>query len=172
MIVANRQAKYKYSQSGTYIRQEKNTVTKNPTKRHFTWKGQFAFLKDAVLIAVVVAVIGMVVIAYVHQFVQISTVNYEIGKLNKNLRAVTADNEKLTLKIEQHNSLKRIEKEARKRLGLVEPTEVYYISMNTESNNPSQPTDQIDGKKAVPILAELGAWLRNLTSVEAGTLDE
>lgn len=172
MILANRQAQYKYSQSGTYVRQEKNRVTKNPTKRRFTWKGQFPFLKDAVSIAFVVAVIGMVVIAYVHQFVQISTVSYEIETLNKVLKDVTADNEKIALKIEQHNSLKHIEKEARGRLGLVEPTEVYYLSMSTESNDANQPAAEAGEKKAVPILAELGDWLRNLTSVEAGTLDE
>jgi hypothetical protein len=92
--------------------------------------------------------------------------------MNKTLKAVGTDNEKIALKIEQHNSLKHIEKEARGQLGLVEPTEVYYLSMNTAENAASQSTEQTSEKKGVPILAEVGAWLRNLTSVEAGTLDE
>lgn len=172
MILANRQAQYKYSKSGLQIKQEKKVATKNPSKRHFSIKGQFPFLKDAVLIGLIVAVIGMVVIAYVHQFVQMSAVSYEIESLNRTLKNVTAENEKLAVKIDQHNSLKRIEKEARDRLGLVEPTEVYYLSMKTESNVTGQSAASAGEKKILPIIAEVGDWLRNLTSVEAGTLDE
>lgn len=156
---------YKYRPKVIIPRQEKEPQIKN-FKRV-----QFPFIAKALKMIMVMAVIGVVVIAYVHQYAVISKANYDIQDLQKQFNGVKAINERMHIAIAQNESLKHIEEEARDRLGLVEPKDVYFISTGQEPVRQEKPAQVAHSGKPLGIIKEVGTWFKNITSVEAGTLD-
>lgn len=156
---------YKYRSKVILPRQEKESQIKN-LKRV-----QFPFIAKALKMIMVMLVIGVVVIAYVHQYAVISKANYDMQDLQKQFNSVKAMNERMRIAIAQNESLKHIEEEARNRLGLVEPKDVVFISTGQEPAKQAKPTQIAHTGKPLGIIQEVGTWFKNITSVEAGTLD-
>lgn len=166
MLLANRRVQYKYSSTGLQVRQENQSG-----KQNFT-KGQSTFWAKALKIGLVIGVLGLIIIFYVNQYVQMSVLNDQIYHLKQELNTLVKENQKVDLEINKSKSLAHIEKEARGRLGLVEPN-IHYIPAQkaTEAADAQNHPAQSESKLAL-IAGEVGAWFKNLTSVEAGTLDE
>ena len=159
---------YKYGSKVILPRQEKRPESQNLNVKR---KMQFPFLIKAFKMAVVMTVIGMVVIAYVHQYAVISSANYKIQELEKSYNKLKAENERVSIDIASHKSLKHIEAAARDRLGLVEPNDVYFISTGQQPATQEKPARVASAEKSTNLFSEVGTWFRSLTSVEAGTLD-
>ncbi len=167
-LYVKRQAHYKYD-SNKFIKrkQENNFLSKKPKEKSFGLKAfGFVFL---------VFIIGFIVVAYVHQFIEISTTNYQIQSLEEKLANLQAENEKIKLQIAQTNSLSNIDKNARELYGMVEPDQedILYIHLNDATKEQAEVSiPPKGGNKVVHIANEVVGWLKNLTSVEAGTLDD
>ncbi|AZR73043.1 hypothetical protein BBF96_06305 [Anoxybacter fermentans] len=167
MILAKNKPQYKYDSKGFRSKQENRLKIKKDKKR------QIPFVLKAVGIGCIIFLFGLIVILYIHQYVQISRTNYQIETLKRELAQLKAENEKIRLEIAQNKSLKKIEEKARERFGMVDPENVYYITLKSETTGESR-SSQLDSKEKDVILFVQGVadWFKNLTSVEAGTLDD
>lgn len=167
MVVANRQGRYKYSIKGELNTQENGQNSQKPNKIKQSFFGR------AVAMACVVAIVGAVIIVYIHQFVQISTTNYEINQLKKEVAAIQEENDTIRLQILQNKNLKRIEQEAREKLGMIDPSqkETCYIPVQKKSTVEAVSVEPSEVNNFV-FVRDMMTWLKNLTSVEAGTLEE
>lgn len=167
MIVANKQSRYKYSLKGEVNKQENggNSQKSNKIKQ--------SFFGRAVAMASIVVIVSAIIIVYIHQFVQISTTNYELNQLKKEIAAVQTENDAIRLQILQNKNLKRIEQEAQEKLGMVYPSqkETCYIPAQKKSSVETLSIESTESTNFA-FVQDMMTWLKNLTSVEAGTLEE
>lgn len=172
MVVANKQPKYKYDKYGSKKRSNKQGKR---TKFEQKKKKETPFALKAVAIGCIIVVFGFIVVLYINQFVQISRTNYQIERLQKELNELQNKNEKIRLAIAQNQSLDKIETLAREEYQMVDPTneEIYYITLKNKSNNNDKTiNDEPEKEEEIQIVRGVTDWFKNLTSVEAGTLDE
>ncbi|MBD3155609.1 MAG: hypothetical protein GF368_03050 [Candidatus Aenigmarchaeota archaeon] len=171
LVVRNKQPKYKYDKYGT-----KKKVNKqgNRPKSKKKQKKDTPFALKALGIGCIIVLFGFIVVLYINQFVQISTTNYQIDKLEKELSDIENKNEKIRLQIAQSQSLEKIENIARKELKMADPDKdkVYYISLENNSTNSNRTKNTKNNKEETQVVQGVADWFKNLTSVEAGTLDD
>ncbi len=167
MVLENRQSYYKYSTNGSFTKQENSLRTKKHKNR------SFPFVFKAIGIGCLVFFVGLIIIFYVYQYVQIATLNYQIASCEKTLEELEIKKQNLRLTIAQKNNLKEIEEKARTRYDMVQATDPYYLTLNKDNQDIDKTENMAssDSKNFALIVHGVTDWFKNLTSVEAGTLD-
>lgn len=168
LLLTKNKYKYRYKTNGSFKRQENY----RPIKKHKERKKSFGL--KACGYGSIIFIIGLFIIFYIYQFAQIAELNYQINKLEKTLKTVNTTNQNLRLEIAQRKSLQEVEEKAISLYNMVEPEKVYYVSLGGEETFESNSVDRNTGEKnnIGSIVLEVAHWFKNLTSVEAGTLDE
>lgn len=167
LILTNKQSYYKYSSSGSFKKQEKGISLKNSKQR------SPSFIKKALGVSGIAILLFCCIIFYIYQSVQIDDYDYQIAAAEKKLNQINLENQNLRLQIAERQSLYQIESKAKERYGMVEADEFYYLSLE----KPQKIDEEIDrepvnaNKSLTMIVYEVTDWIKNLTSVEAGTLD-
>ncbi|MCK4259012.1 MAG: septum formation initiator family protein [Halanaerobiales bacterium] len=161
----NRHAHYKYDANRFINRKQENSIK---IKKH----KEKPFGLKAISTVFFVFIIGFIIILYVNQFAKISTTNYQIKKLEKEIAKLKLENEKIEFKISQSQNLKLIDQKA-KDFGMVVPDTSIYVTLNQDSKKQTEASESLkEDNKIVHLASEVAVWFKNLTSVEAGTLDE
>ena len=115
LILTKNKCRYRYKTNGSFKRQENY----RPIKKHKERKKSFGL--KACGYGSVVFIIGLFLIFYIYQFAQITELNYQINKLEKNLNEISVTNQNLHLEIAQRKSLQEIEEKAVSLYNMVEP---------------------------------------------------
>ncbi|MFW6287802.1 MAG: hypothetical protein ACOC2J_03525 [bacterium] len=111
-----------------YMREKTNNRSKNSKNIN----KNLPLVKVATFVLLVL-VIGIILVLYICQFVQIAQLNYQFGDLEDNLREIKDDTHLLQLKLAQETSMAKIEKIAKTRLNMVEPDKVEYLVLNKDT---------------------------------------
>ncbi|TDX53021.1 cell division protein FtsL [Orenia marismortui] len=136
-----------------------------------------ATFKLMLLYGFLIFLIGILVILYINQYVQISRMNFEVEKLEEKRDKLKTEQAHLQLDISELKSLSRIEKIAKNKLGMIEPNKVKYIV----SSKPLQ-KDKLETSKHKEnsrnktnfdksIKDRLLVWFSTMSKVQAGTLE-
>lgn len=166
LILVNRQLDYKYSSSGSFQKQESDLTRKNSKKR------TPSFIKKALGVSGIAFLLGCLVIFYIYQNVQINDFNYQIVAAESKLDDLNSQNQNLRLQIAERQSLSQIENKAKEFYGMVEADDFCYVSLKTEKTSEQIITQSSTPNKSLAMIVyEVTDWFKNLTSVEAGTLD-
>ncbi len=123
----------------------------------------------------VIFIIGLFVIIYINQYVEVSRLNFQLEKLEDKRNKIKSENAHLELKISRLKTLDRVEEIAKSNLEMIKPNKVHYITLNSEDRNIDNLTvvaEETKETKKVKLKDRVLAWFSHLSEVQAGTLDE
>jgi cell division protein FtsL len=92
---------------------------------------------------ILVSVIAFLVVLYLCQCAQLTGVQYRVGQLKEQKKALITQQKEIRVSIEKLESLERIEKIAISELGMVYPKQRYLIAVKHPSNSPQTAQDDI-----------------------------
>ena len=109
--------------------QENHYRQENPSNNNF--KKQYLSSRYKLFLFLLLLFILAAVFLQVYQYVQLSRKNIELEELKEERNSLKTDTAYLRLEISRLMSLERIERIARKELGMERPEEVNYITINS-----------------------------------------
>ncbi|MGM0369216.1 MAG: cell division protein FtsL [Bacillota bacterium] len=148
-------------------------------------KNKITNSKTMLVIMLIIFIIVLFFIMYINQYVQISRKSLAVEKLEDEKRNLESKKDHLQLKIARLRSLERVERIAKGDLNMEEPDNINYIVLDsieseakskikpkTEEDNSQQVAKDEQEKIAINLKQEFSNWLNDLTTVQAGTLQE
>lgn len=140
-------------------------------------------LKTMLVIIFMISIIALFFILYINQYVQLSRKSFMVEKLEDKKRKLESEKEHLQLKIAKLKSLERVERIAKEELNMEQPDNINYIVINSTNNSETKKNENqkkvaqaktIDKKNGLSfdLEAKVEQWVKDLTTVQAGTLKE
>lgn len=137
--------------------------------------------KTMLVIIFIIFVIVLFFIMYINQYVQLSRKSFMVEKLEDKKRKLESKKEHLQLKIAKLKSLERVERIAKQDLNMEQPDEINYIVINSKEgnkdkkqNSETQMGERKENNKETKLSFNLEErverWVKDLTTVQAGTL--
>lgn len=85
-----------------------------------------------------------IAISVTYRYVIITRINYEINKMEKELITINGNNQNLNVKVAETENLSKIEKIARSKLHMHEPTEenIIYVNINNYNVAKTKPIEK------------------------------
>ncbi len=127
-------------------------------------------LKLMVGFSLILITLGVLLVAYIGQSVQLTHLNYELNYLRDELEVIEETNHKLNLQIARDRSLARIEQIARRELHMIEPEEMEVIVLNDHQTEIEAAGDRVAEEKFF-LAALFDNILERLGTVKADSLD-
>lgn len=113
-------AKNNYNYSYVNNNGNGNDYKKRDNKNELSKAGVVIFVLTVILV-------GIILVSYTCQFVQIAHLSYQITSLEDNLHKVKEENHLLNIKLAEQKSMAKIETIARNELQMVEPDQVEIV---------------------------------------------
>lgn len=117
-----------------------------------------------------IILIGVLLVSYICQFVQINHLGYQISELESTLDTINDKNYTLNIKLAEKKSMAKIERFAREDLNMVEPDKVEVVVLD---NNDVEKIDAVpaDNEEQVFFARVLNNFMDRFGTVKAEELD-
>ncbi|MCK8823680.1 cell division protein FtsL [Fuchsiella alkaliacetigena] len=175
MIVVDRENKIKdYKHVTSTAKDYQNSAQQVKKSTLLNRKKSVLYMFVYALLIGIIVVFG---ILYINKYVKINQTATEINKLQREVEVLEEKKRTMQLEISSSKSLKRIEKVAKEELGMVEPKQVNYLSLNDKKASTQKIAKEEKGaSEGIIDFRYLGkrisTWFKGLTQLRAGTLEE
>ncbi|WP_078809022.1 septum formation initiator family protein [Selenihalanaerobacter shriftii] len=177
MIVVDKKKEVKdYKRLNSTARKDRNTkkkrVRKQRSNKQKNNSNTLLFMSGYALIILIIVIFG---ILYINKYVEMNKINLQMNQVQSKIKDLEEEKQKLKLNLSQYKSLDRIENIAKVELGMVEPKQVKYISMNSKNGTSLKQNQDLHLNDRLVEISKLGekvsTWLQGFSQVEAGTLN-